>query len=169
MKHIPYLKKNHKKNHFEDIVTIQAIEEDENLSLDEKNKLVDILNSAIDPFEKRVRVMRALDKEKDFSSKISLIVRDRLPKMEMIKKIMLVFRDSYITGHVLKKEFGEVLTPIGTVSDMIKEIDENFWKSAYNEDGSIKRVLDCCNGSGIFLWMVIYKFMIGLDKFSNKR
>ena len=158
-------KKNHKKNHFEDIVTIQAIEEDENLSLDEKNKLVDILNSAIDPFEKRVRVMRALDKEKDFSSKISLIVRDRLPKMEMIKKIMLVFRDSYITGHVLKKEFGEVLTPIGTVSDMIKEIDENFWKSAYNEDGSIKRVLDCCNGSGIFLWMVIYKFMIGLDKF----
>ena len=142
-----------------------VLEEDENLSLDEKNKLVDILNSAIDPFEKRVRVMRALDKEKDFSSKISLIVRDRLPKMEMIKKIMLVFRDSYITGHVLKKEFGEVLTPIGTVSDMIKEIDENFWKSAYNEDGSIKRVLDCCNGSGIFLWMVIYKFMIGLDKF----
>lgn len=157
-------KKNHRKNYFEEVVTVQAIEEDPNLSLNDKLKLIDIINSNIDPFEKRLRIMRSLDKEKDFTSKISLILKESPPKMEMIKRILLVFRDYYKNSNILKREFGEVLTPIGTVKDMIEKIDSDFWTSPYTKDGTIKRVLDCSNGSGIFLWMVIYKFMIGLNQ-----
>jgi len=162
---IPDFKKNGRKNLFEDIITIQTIEEDENLSNDDKLKLLDILNSDITPFEKRIRVMRALDKEKEFSSKIAIILSRNLGKMKMIKEIMLIFRDYYIKSDILKKDFGEVLSPSSLVHDMILEIDDNFWVSAYDEDGNIKKVLETSNGSGIFLWFVIYKFMIGLKDF----
>lgn len=152
------------KNLFEQIITVNTIEEDENLSEDEKVKLVDILNSGkYSPFQKRIMIMRTLDREKEFSSKIGLILKERPSKMEMVKKIMLVFRDHYTKNDILKKKFGEVLTSVETVRDMIKEIDEDFWKSPYNEDGSIKKVLETSNGSGVFLWMVIYKFMVGLE------
>jgi len=162
---IPDFKKNGRKNLFEDIITIQTIEEDENLSNDDKLKLLDILNSDITPFEKRIRVMRALDKEKEFSSKIAIILSRNLGKMKMIKEIMLIFRDYYIKSDILKKDFGEVLSPSSLVHDMILKIDDNFWVSAYDEDGNIKKVLETSNGSGIFLWFVIYKFMIGLKDF----
>ena len=152
------------KNLFEQIITVNTIEEDENLSKEEKVKLVNILNSdKYSPFQKRIMIMRTLDKEKEFSSKIGLILKERPSKMEMVKKIMLVFRDHYTKNDVLKKKFGEVLTSVETVRDMIKEIDDDFWKSPYNEDGTIKRVLESSNGSGVFLWMVIYKFMVGLE------
>lgn len=152
------------KNLFEQIITVNTIEEDENLSKEEKVKLLDILNSEkYSPFQKRIMIMRTLDREKEFSSKIGLILKERPSKMEMVKKIMLVFRDHYTKNDVLKKKFGEVLTSVETVRDMVKEIDDDFWKSPYNEDGTIKRVLESSNGSGVFLWMVIYKFMVGLE------
>ena len=160
---ISIFQKNGKKNLFEEIITINTIEEDENLSEDDKLKLISVLNSnEYTPFQKRIMIMRTLDKEKEFSSQIGIILRERLPKMEMVKRIMLVFRDYYTKKDVLKKEFGEVLTSVETVKNMIKEIDNDFWNNPYNEDGSIKRVLETSNGSGVFLWMVIYKFMVGL-------
>lgn len=155
-------KQSGKKNLFEDLITLNTIEEDINLSDKEKQNLINILNSNIDSFEKRIRIMRALDKEKEFSSQIALVLRDNLPKMEMVEKILYVFRDHYVKSDVLKKEYGEVLTPASTMKEMIESIDSEFWKSPYNKDGSIKRILESSNGSGIFLWGVISKFMIGL-------
>jgi len=154
------------KNLFEEIITVSAIEEDENLSDEYKSKLISILNRTdVGQFEKRIMVMRSLDKDKEFSSQIGLILKDRPSKMDMVKRIMLVFRDHYTKNDVLKKEFGEVLTGISTVKSMISEIDKEFWNSPYNDDGSIKRILEPANGSGIFLWMVIYKFMVGLESY----
>lgn len=153
----------HNKSIFEETITIQTIEEDSNLSQDEKNKLLTILKSDIDPFEKRIKIMRALDKEKEFSSRIALILKERPDKMKMSKEIMLIFRDHYTKSDILKKDFGEVLTDLKTVKMMIKEINEDFWKSPYDNNGDIKKILDTSNGSGIFLWYVIYKFMVGLE------
>jgi hypothetical protein len=158
-------KKKGKKNLFEDIITIQTIEEDENLSQEEKNNLLDILKSGISPFEKRLRIMRALDRGKEFSSKIALVLRKNLGKMDMIEEIMLIFRDHYTKSDILKKDLGEVLTSGKVVKMMVSEIDENFWKSPYDKNGNIKRVLETSNGSGIFLWYVIHKFMHGLVDF----
>ncbi len=155
-------KKSGKKNLFEELITLKTIEEDSNLIDAEKERLITILNSNIDPFEKRIRIMRTLDKDKEFSSQIALILKDNLSKMDKVKKVLYVFRDHYIKSDVLKKEFGEVLTPASTVKNMIDEIDPEFWTSPYNDDGSIKRILESSNGSGIFLWGVISKFMIGL-------
>lgn len=161
---ISIFQENGDKNIFEKIITINTIEEDESLSQEDKSKLISVLNNnEYTSFQKRIMIMRTLDKEKEFSSQIGLILRERLPKMEMVKKIMLVFRDHYIKKDVLKKEFGEVLTSVETVKMMISEIDKEFWTSPYNEDGSIKKVLETSNGSGVFLWMVIYKFMVGLQ------
>lgn len=162
---ISEFKRSGKKNLFEDIITIQTIEEDENLSEEEKINLLDILNSDIPSFEKRLRIMRALDRGKEFSSKIALVLRKNLGKMDMIKEIMLIFRDHYTKSDILKKDFGEVLTSGEVVKMMISEINEDFWKSAYDKNGNIKRVLETSNGSGIFLWFVIYKFMLGLREF----
>lgn len=153
------------KNLFEDIITIQTIEEDSNLSQDDKNKLLDIINSDIDKFEKRLRIMRTLDKEKEFSSKIIMILKDRPSKMELSEKILNIFRDYYVKNDVLKKEFGEVLTKLETVNQMLDEIDPDFWTTPYNNDGSIKRILEPANGSGIFAWSCIVRFMNGLIQY----
>lgn len=160
---ISYFKTDNRKNIFEEIITVQAIEEDSNISDEYKQKLISIINSNMNPFEKRIYVMRALDREKEFSSKIALILRSKLPRMEMVKSILKIFRDYYIKSDVLKKDFGEVLTPIKMVSNMISEIDDEFWRSPYDESGNIKTVLETSNGSGIFLWYVICKFMYGLS------
>jgi len=163
-------KKDGLKNRFESIITINTIEEDENLSVDDKNKLITILNSDINPFEKRLRIMRALDKEKDFSTKIAIILQQKnLTKMEMVKEILTIFRDEYTKKDILKKGFGEVLTPLSKVKEMVSEIEEDFWNSPYDKNGKIKKVLDTSNGSGIFLWCVLYKFMYGLrNHFPNE-
>ena len=83
-------RENHNKNLFEKIITINTIEEDENLSTTEKENLINILNSNINPFEKRLRIMRSLDKEKDFSSKIAMVLRKKPTKMEMVKEILKI-------------------------------------------------------------------------------
>ena len=157
------------KDIFEKIITINTIEEDENLSIEEKDKLIGILNSDMNPFEKRIRVMRALDKEKEFSSKIAIVLQKKLGKMDMVKEILVIFRDEYTKKDILKKDFGEVLTPLSTVKEMIEKVDDDFWKSPYDHDGEIKRILETSNGSGIFLWCVLYKFMFGLkEHFSDE-
>lgn len=153
---------NNKKNIFEEIITAHNIEEDDNLSKDEKTRLLNLLNSDINPFEKRLRIMRSLDKEKDFSSKIALILQKKLSKMEMVQEILTIFRDEYTKKDILKKDFGEVLTPFFMVKEMISQVDEEFWNSPYDENGNIKTILETSNGSGIFLWCVVYKFMYGL-------
>jgi hypothetical protein len=159
----------HKKNIFEEIITIQTIEDDKNISEDDKNKLLNLLNSDINPFEKRLRIMRALDKEKDFSSRIGLILKERKNKMKMAEDIMRIFRDYYTKSDVLKKDYGEVLTDFKIVKMMITEIDQEFWKSPYDENGNVKKILDTSNGSGIFLWYVVCKFMKGLsDHFKDE-
>jgi len=155
-------KTNKKKNIFEEIITAHTIEEDANLSKDDKIRLLNLLNSDIDPFEKRLRIMRTLDKEKDFSSKIALVLQKKPNKMEMVQEILTIFRDEYTKKDILKKDFGEVLTPFSMVNEMVSQIEEDFWQSPYDENGNIKTVLETSNGSGIFLWCVVYKFMYGL-------
>ena len=153
---------NHNKNIFEEIITSQTIEDDNNLSEEEKVRLLNLLNSDLNPFEKRLRIMRTLDKEKDFSSKIALILQKKPSKMEMVQEILTIFRDEYTKKDILKKDFGEVLTPFFMVKEMILQISEDFWCSPYDENGNIKTILETSNGSGIFLWCVVYKFMHGL-------
>jgi hypothetical protein len=163
-------KKDKLKNRFEGIITINTIQEDENLSDEDKIKLINIHNSDINPFLKRLRIMRALDKEKEFSARIAIVLQQKnLSKMEMVKQILIIFRDEYTKKDILKKGFGEVLTPLYKVKEMVSEIEEDFWNSPYDKNGKIKTVLETSNGSGIFLWCVLYKFMHGLrNHFPNE-
>ena len=48
------------------------------------------------------------------------------------------------------------------VKQMICEIEEDFWNTPFDENGNVKKILETSNGSGIFLWCVLYKFMYGL-------
>ncbi len=52
-------KKSGKKNLFEELITLKTIEEDSNLIDAEKERLITILNSNIDPFEKRIEDLLA--------------------------------------------------------------------------------------------------------------
>lgn len=162
-------KEKNDKSIFERIITVNTIEEDENLSIEEKNRLISILNSEMNPFEKRIRIMRALDREKEFSSKIAIVLQKRLGKMDMAESILKIFRDYYTNSDILKKDFGEVLTGFDTVKLMISEIEPEFWTSPYNNEGGIKRILETSNGSGIFLWYVICKLMYGLKNYKDSK
>lgn len=148
---------------YERIVTVEAITEDPNISESNKIKLINMINSDIPAFEKRIKIMRFLDKGKEFSSKIAKLIVSGVGRMKMVEHIIEIYRDEYIKSDILKKEFGEVLTPLNIVIDMVNTIDDDFWTSSRDKEGNIKKILDPCSGSGIYPWYVIYKFMTGLE------
>ena len=168
------------KNQLESILTIRTIKDHLDLDDDQKKDLIHIMNDDnIDPFEKRIRAMLGLDKKKDFSSKIALLFKNgdikNMPKIKYTKEIMSIFRDHYIESDILKRKFGEVLTPMDLVDDMLdilnndklKNIHKDFFNNPFNKDGGIKKILDTSNGTGPFLWSVIYRFMIGLENYNE--
>lgn len=168
------------KNHLESLLTIKVIENSD-LDIEQKNLLVNIIkDDSINPFEKRIKAMIGLDKNKDFSSKIALLFKNgdikNMPKVKYTKEIMNIFRNHYIESDIQKRKFGEVLTPMYLVDDMLNifkndklsKVPKDFFESPFNKDGSIKKILDTSGGTGPFPWGCIYRYMSGLTKWVEK-
>ena len=73
-----------------------------------------------------------------------------------VKDVIVMLREYVKVGEVEKKKYGEVLTPLSLVKEMIQTIPNDFWKNPNS------KILDSCNGVGPFLIMVIYRLMLGL-------
>jgi len=82
--------------------------------------------------------------------------RKELPKMEYLKWAIYKFKDFVKIAETDTKKFGEVLTPMELVKEMVQTIPEDFWNNLN------AKVLDPANGNGNFLLMSIYRFMFGL-------
>lgn len=67
------------------------------------------------------------------------------------------------TATTEKEKFGEVMTKLSMVEEMLNTIDDSFWKNPS------LRILDPCAGIGNFPIIIIKKLMIGLsDLFPNE-
>lgn len=117
--------------------------------------------------DKRIAILSLLDGDNGMWVKLkSLIKGNELTKMDHIKDVILMLRDFVKVGEVEKKKFGEVMTPLELVKEMISTLPEEVWLNPN------LKILDPCNGTGPYPLMVIYKLMKGLEDWEpdpNKR
>jgi site-specific DNA-methyltransferase (adenine-specific) len=69
-----------------------------------------------------------------------------------------MLREYVKVGEVEKKKFGEVMTPLELVKEMLSKLPEEVWSNPN------LKWLDPANGTGPFPTMVIYKLMDGLKE-----
>ena len=176
MTHYDMFKTNNDKNIFEDVIDNQMI--DEILSKDIKYRdSNDILQTFIfgteehtkasiefkadvlNPFntsKKRLKILKFLSDQNRVYVNIINIIKKKESKFSYIKDVIRELREYVKVGDVEKKKFGEVMTPLELVKDMMATLPDEVWS---NPD---LKWLDPANGCGPFPAYVIYKLMVGL-------
>jgi site-specific DNA-methyltransferase (adenine-specific) len=103
---------------------------------------------------KRLHIVKILDKGLGLFTKIENIMN--LGKMDYIKNILMMLKSYVLIADVEKNKFGEVMTPLTLIKDMLATLPEDVWSNPE------LKWLDPANGTGPYPIMVIYKLMIGL-------
>ena len=106
--------------------------------------------------KKRMTILSLLDKDLNLFKRIKALTDKNINKMDHIKDIILMLREYVKVGEVEKKKFGEVMTPLELVKEMLATLPEDVWSNPN------LKWLDPANGTGPYPIMVIYKLMIGL-------
>jgi hypothetical protein len=104
--------------------------------------------------QKRLHIVRILDKGLGLFTKIEGIMN--LGKMDYIKNILMMLKSYVLIADVEKKKFGEVMTPLTLIKEMLSTLPEDVWSNPE------LKWLDPANGTGPYPIMVIYKLMVGL-------
>jgi hypothetical protein len=107
--------------------------------------------------QRRLHIVKILDKGLGLFTKIEGIMN--LGKMDYIKEVVKVLKDYVLIADVKKKEFGEVMTPLTLIKDMLSILPQDVWSNPN------LKWLDSCNGTGPYPIMVIYKLMNGLKDY----
>jgi len=109
--------------------------------------------------EKRLAILAFLDKDRNLFMKIrSFIQREKLTKIDHLKEVILMLSEYVKVGEVEKKKFGEVMTPLELIKEMISTLPEEVWSNPN------LKWLDPANGTGPYPLMVIWKLMDGLKE-----
>ena len=155
------------KNLFEGVIEKMMIEScmDETFKpyIDEVRKIID---TQMPPHKKRFAILCTLDKNRNLMRKAKVYNQKSVTKMEHIKDYVQILRQYVKVSEVEKKKFGEVMTPIDLVKEMLGKLPKEVWS---NPD---LKWLDPCNGVGPFGAMVVAGLMKGLAEWEpdeNKR
>jgi hypothetical protein len=113
--------------------------------------------------EQRLAIMSLIDKETKGDnnllwSEMVSYVESRTDKMDHIKDVIRIINKFVKDGSVEKKSFGEVMTPITLVKEMLDTLPKDVWSNPN------LKWLDPANGAGTFPFVVIYKLMNGLKE-----
>jgi hypothetical protein len=112
--------------------------------------------SSLPKRDKRMAILSILDKDRNLFKSIKGLIDKEINKMEHIKDVVLMLREYVKVGEVEKKKFGEVMTPLSLVKEMLATLPEEVWSNPN------LKWLDPANGTGPYPIMVIYKLMNGL-------
>jgi hypothetical protein len=141
------------KNIFEDII--------DKMILDQVAGMNDSFRRAISSLpkkDKRMAILSLLDKDRNLFTKIKdSISNESLSKLEHVKDTVLMLREYVKIAEVEKKKFGEVMTPLQLVKEMLATLPIEVWSNPN------LKWLDPANGTGPFPIIVIYKLMKGLE------
>ena len=155
-----YRKKKNKKV-YQEIIEKMMLEE-ENCDASFKpffRELKELIETKSNPFMKRYNILLLLDNDRKLLRKAKIYANADIPKMEHINNVLEILRDYVKYGEVEQKKFGEVMTPLKTVKDMLSEIPAKVWK-----DNNLKNMkfLDPANGTGPYLAMLVDRLMKAL-------
>jgi len=114
--------------------------------------------SSLPKDKKRLAILSILDKDRNLFAKIKESITDiNLSKIDHVKNIILMLREYVKIAEVEKKKFGEVMTPLDLVKEMLNTLPAEVWSNPN------LKWLDPANGTGPFPAVVIYKLMKGLE------
>lgn len=108
--------------------------------------------------DKRMAILSLLDKDRDLFLKIKALINNDIGKMDHIKDVILMLRKYVKVGEVEKKKFGEVMTPLELVKEMMATLPEEVWSNPN------LKWLDPANGTGPYPMWVIFRLMKGLEE-----
>jgi hypothetical protein len=140
-------------NIFEDIVDKMVLEQISGINPTFKKAISTLSNS-----EKRLAILSLLDKDRNLFLRIKALTNSSINKMDHIKDVILMLREYVKVGEVEKKKYGEVMTPLDLVKEMLATLPENVWSNPN------LKWLDPANGTGPYPIMVVYKLMNGLKE-----
>jgi len=140
-------------NHYEELIDQMMIDEVSGLDTSIKATLEGLTDR-----QKRMAILSILDKDRDLYVKLRKIVdNNTVSKSQHIKTVVKMLRRYVEVGDVEKKKFGEVMTPISLVEDMLDKLPKEVWSNPE------LKWLDNCNGVGIFPCVVVERLMDGLS------
>ena len=108
--------------------------------------------------KKRMALLSLIDGDTALWSKMNSYVNECSDKFAHIKDVIKIMSKFVKDGEVERKKFGEVMTPISLVREMLNTLPKEVWS---NPD---LKWLDPANGAGTFPYVVIYMLMNGLSE-----
>ena len=139
------------KNLFEEIIDQVIIDDIPGIDDSFRQKI-----SSLDRERKRMAILSLLDKDRNLFLKIKALFDKNINRLEHIKDVILMLREYVKVGDVEKKKYGEVMTPLELIKEMLATLPEEVWANPN------LKWLDPANGTGPYPIMVIYKLMVGL-------
>jgi adenine-specific DNA-methyltransferase len=107
--------------------------------------------------KKRMAVLSVIDGDNVIWANMNSYVNACSDKFEHIKDVIKIMSKFVKDGDVERKKFGEVMTPIKLVNEMLETLSKEVWSNPK------LKWLDPANGAGTFPFVVIYKLMKGLS------
>jgi hypothetical protein len=143
-----------KANYYEEVIDQMMIEEVSLLEDGVKEVL-----EGLPTHKKRIAILSILDKNRNLFTAIKKLIDDNndASKTEYITQVVEMLREYVVVGDVEKKKFGEIMTPIHLVEDMLDMLPKEVWSNP-----SLKW-LDPCSGVGIFSAVIVNRLMKGLE------
>jgi site-specific DNA-methyltransferase (adenine-specific) len=149
--HYEHYNQNGDLNYFEEIIDAMILDEIAGM-----NETFRAAISNLSKDKKRMTILSLLEKDIKLFNKIKALVDKDINKMEHIKDVVLMLREYVKIADVDQKKYGEVMTPLTLVKDMINTLPSEVWSNPN------LKWLDPANGTGPYPIMVIYKLMNGL-------
>jgi len=144
-------------NQFEEIIDSLILVEVSNEDIRIKEKI-----NSLPLKQKRLAILSILDKDRGLYIKLKNIIENsNVSKVEHIKDVVKMIREYVKVGDVEKKKFGEVMTPIELVEEMLDTLPIEVWINPN------LKWLDPANGVGVFPSVVVNRLMKGLEDFES--
>jgi hypothetical protein len=145
------------KNYFEEVIDNLILDEVSEEDIRIKTKIKSLPNKL-----KRLAILSILDKDRGLYLKIkNLIEKNEVSKTIHIKNVVSMIREYVKVSDVEKKKYGEVMTPIELVEEMLDTLPKEVWTNPN------LKWLDPANGIGVFPCIVVERLMEGLKEFEK--
>lgn len=141
-------------NYFEEIVDMLILDEyakKAGLSESYKNAISNLSRE-----KKRMAILILLDKDRNLYKNIKALMDKEINRMDHLRDVIVMLREYVKIGEVDVKKYGEVMTPLSFVEEILNALPKEVWSNPY------LKWLDPANGTGPFPIMVIYRLMEGL-------
>lgn len=112
--------------------------------------------------EKRLIILAILDEDRKMYMSIRNIIKNNIvSKTEHIQEVVAMLRNYVKVSKVEKKKFGEVMTPISLVEEMLDTLPKEVWSNPN------LKWLDPANGVGVFPSVIVSRLMEGLKSWEH--